>query len=191
MGSNGTLLDFIKKNSRNLAVPTIMLIIGLFFIIKPDGALDITVKVVGVLFVIVGVLLGCSLMAAVSTVSMVLAVALVLIGIICLAASGFVASLILKVIGLCVTVNSIMSIHDAYVVKEKSDNFLAYIINDIITLIVGIVLFFIPTTVASVVVIVLGVILAVLGISNIITVFKVYRDGGRYVDDGSDVVWEE
>ena len=55
----------------------------------------------------------------------------------------------------------------------------------------GIVLFFIPTTVASVVVIVLGVILAVLGISNIITVFKVYRDGGRYVDDGSDVVWEE
>ncbi|MBQ8950501.1 MAG: DUF308 domain-containing protein [Eubacterium sp.] len=191
MGSNGTLLDFIKKNSRNLAVPTIMLIIGLFFIIKPDGALDITVKVVGVLFVIVGVLLGCSLMAAVSTVSMVLAVALVLIGIICLAASGFVASLILKVIGLCVTVNSIMSIHDAYVVKGKSDNFLAYIINDIITLIVGIVLFFIPTTVASVVVIVLGVILAVLGISNIITVFKVYRDGGRYVDDGSDVVWEE
>ena len=191
MGSNGTLLDFIKKNSRNLAVPTIMLIIGLFFIIKPDGALDITVKVVGVLFVIVGVLLGCSLMAAVSTVSMVLAVALVLIGIICLAASGFVASLILKVIGLCVTVNSIMSIHDAYVVKGKSDNFLAYTINDIITLIVGIVLFFIPTTVASVVVIVLGVILAVLGISNIITVFKVYRDGGRYVDDGSDVVWEE
>ena len=191
MGSNGTLLDFIKKNSKNLAVPAIMLIIGLFFIIKPDGALDITVKVVGILFVIVGVLLGCSLMAAVSTVSMVLAVALVLIGIICLAASGFVASLILKVIGLCVTVNSIMSIHDAYVIKGKRDNFLAYIINDVITLIVGVVLFFIPTTVASVVVIVLGIILAVLGISNIITVFKVYRDGGRYVDDGSDVVWEE
>jgi uncharacterized membrane protein HdeD (DUF308 family) len=153
--------------------------------------LDITVKVVGILFVIVGILLGCSLMAAVSTASMVLAIALVLIGIICLAASGFVASLILKVIGLCVTVNSIMSIHDAYVIKGKSDNFLAYIINDVITLILGVVLFFIPTTVANAVVIVLGIILAVLGISNIITVFKVYKDGGRYVDDGSDVVWEE
>ena len=191
MGSNGTLTDFIKKNSKNLAVPAIMLIIGGFFIFKPDGALDITVKVVGILFVIVGILLGCSLMAAVSTASMVLAIALVLIGIICLAASGFVASLILKVIGLCVTVNSIMSIHDAYVIKGKSDNFLAYIINDVITLILGVVLFFIPTTVANVVVIVLGIILAVLGISNIITVFKVYKDGGRYVDDGSDVVWEE
>ena len=191
MGSNGTLTDFIKKNSKNLAVPAIMLIIGCFFIFKPDGALDITVKVVGILFVIVGLLLGCSLMAAVSTASMVLAIALVLIGIICLAASGFVASLILKVIGLCVTVNSIMSIHDAYVRKGKSDNFLAYIINDVITLILGVVLFFIPTTVANVVVIVLGIILAVLGISNIITVFKVYKDGGRYVDDGSDVVWEE
>lgn len=191
MGSNGTLTDFIKKNSKNLAVPAIMLIIGCFFIFKPDGALDITVKVVGILFVIVGILLGCSLMAAVSTASMVLAIALVLIGIICLAASGFVASLILKVIGLCVTVNSIMSIHDAYVIKGKSDNFLAYIINDVITLILGVVLFFIPTTVANVVVIVLGIILAVLGISNIITVFKVYKDGGRYVDDGSDVVWEE
>ena len=117
MGSNGTLTDFIKKNSKNLAVPAIMLIIGCFFIFKPDGALDITVKVVGILFVIVGILLGCSLMAAVSTASMVLAIALVLIGIICLAASGFVASLILKVIGLCVTVNSIMNIHDAYVIK--------------------------------------------------------------------------
>ena len=191
MGSNGTLSDFIKKNSKNLAVPAIMLIIGCFFIFKPDGALDITVKVVGILFVIVGILLGCSLMAAVSTASMVLAIALVLIGIICLAASGFVASLILKVIGLCVTVNSVMSIHDAYVIKGKSDNFLAYIINDVITLILGVVLFFIPTTVANVVVIVLGIILAVLGISNIITVFKVYKDGGRYVDDGSDVVWEE
>ena len=191
MGSNGTLSDFIKKNSKNLAVPAIMLIIGCFFIFKPDGALDITVKVVGILFVIVGILLGCSLMAAVSTASMVLAIALVLIGIICLAASGFVASLILKVIGLCVTVNSIMSIHDAYVIKGKSDNFLAYIINDVITLILGVVLFFIPTTVANAVVIVLGIILAVLGISNIITVFKVYKDGGRYVDDGSDVVWEE
>ncbi len=191
MGSNGTLTDFIKKNSKNLAVPAIMLIIGCFFIFKPDGALDITVKVVGILFVIVGILLGCSLMAAVSTASMVLAIALVLIGIICLAASGFVAGLILKVIGLCVTVNSIMSIHDAYVIKGKSDNFLAYIINDVITLILGVVLFFIPTTVANVVVIVLGIILAVLGISNIITVFKVYKDGGRYVDDGSDVVWEE
>ena len=191
MGSNGTLTDFIKKNSKNLAVPAIMLIIGCFFIFKPDGALDITVKVVGILFVIVGILLGCSLMAAVSTASMVLAIALVLIGIICLAASGFVASLILKVIGLCVTVNSVMSIHDAYVIKGKSDNFLAYIINDVITLILGVVLFFIPTTVANVVVIVLGIILAVLGISNIITVFKVYKDGGRYVDDGSDVVWEE
>ena len=191
MGSNGTLTDFIKKNSKNLAVPAIMLIIGCFFIFKPDGALDITVKVVGILFVIVGILLGCSLMAAVSTASMVLAIALVLIGIICLAASGFVASLILKVIGLCVTVNSVMSIHDAYVIKGKSDNFLAYIINDVITLILGVVLFFIPTTVANAVVIVLGIILAVLGISNIITVFKVYKDGGRYVDDGSDVVWEE
>ena len=191
MGSNGTLTDFIKKNSKNLAVPAIMLIIGCFFIFKPDGALDITVKVVGILFVIVGILLGCSLMAAVSTASMVLAIALVLIGIICLAASGFVAGLILKVIGLCVTVNSIMSIHDAYVIKGKSANFLAYIINDVITLILGVVLFFIPTTVANVVVIVLGIILAVLGISNIITVFKVYKDGGRYVDDGSDVVWEE
>ncbi|MEE3399049.1 MAG: DUF308 domain-containing protein, partial [Eubacterium sp.] len=74
--------------------------------------------------------------------------------------------------------------------KGRSDHFVQYIINDIITLVLGIVLVAIPLDIASTLVMIIGVIMIILGISNIITVIRVYRDG-RYIDDGSDVVWEE
>jgi uncharacterized membrane protein HdeD (DUF308 family) len=56
--------------------------------------------------------------------------------------------------------------------------------------VLGIVLVAIPLDIASTLVMIIGVIMIILGISNIITVIRVYRDG-RYIDDGSDVVWEE
>ena len=60
-----------------------------------------------------------------------------------------------------------------------------------LTLILGFVLLFFPLDAATTVVMILGIFMTVMGISNLITVFKVYRDGGRYIDDGSGVVWEE
>ena len=189
--NNNSFAAFIKKNGKGLVVPTILVIMGLFMIFHPTGWMDVIVRVLGILFVIAGVLLGCSLFAVLSPFTMALAIALVVIGIICLALPGQLSDLILKVVGICMIINSIVSIHDAYVIKGKSDNFIKYIIVDILTLVIGIVLFFVPSDVKGVVGIVIGIILAVIGISNMITVFRVYRDGGRYVDDGTDVVWEE
>ena len=83
-----------------------------------------------------------------------------------------------------------MRIHDAYVIRGKSDGFKMYMLNDVITLIIGLVLLFIPMDVASIIVIILGVFLLILGVTNLITAYKVYRDG-KFVDDGTDVVWEE
>ena len=54
----------------------------------------------------------------------------------------------------------------------------------------GIVLLIIPMTIAGAVVIVLGAFLFVIGISNVITCVRVYKDG-CFVDEGTDVVWEE
>ncbi len=189
--NNNAFIIFIKKNSKGLVVPAILIILGLFMIFHPNGWMALIVRVLGILFVLAGVLLGCSLIAAVSPYTMALAIALVVIGIICLALPNPLSELILNVIGICMIINSVVSIHDAYVIKGKSDNFIKYIIIDIITLIIGIVLFFVPSTVEGIVVVIIGIVLAVIGISNMITVFRVYRDGGRYINDGSDVVWEE
>ena len=115
---------------------------------------------------------------------------LVAFGIICIAFPGVIAAFIVKAIGVMVLINSAIRIHDAYMVKGRSDHFVQYIINDIITLVLGIVLVAIPLDIASTLVMIIGVIMIILGISNIITVIRVYRDG-RYIDDGSDVVWEE
>ena len=191
MGANGSFKNFMKKNSKNLIVPIILIVIGCFMIFHPTGWLSLIVKIVGILFVIAGVVLGCSTISRLGSPTMLIAIILVLIGIICLALSDKVMNLILTVIGLSMVINSVISIHDAYIIKGKSDHFLAYVINDIVTLVIGIVLIFIPSTAEGAFAIAIGVVLCVVGISNIITVFRIFHDGGRYVDDGTDVVWEE
>ncbi len=191
MGANGSFKDFLKKNSKNLVVPVILIVIGLFMIFHPVGWVNLIVKVVGILFVAAGVLLGCSTISRIGSPTMMLAIILVLLGIICLALSDRVADIILIVIGISMIFNAVISIHDAYVVKGKSDHFIEYIINDIVSLVIGIVLIFVPQGHEGAIAITIGIVLCVIGVSNIITVFRVFRDGGRYIDDGSDVVWEE
>ncbi|MBO6166637.1 MAG: DUF308 domain-containing protein [Eubacterium sp.] len=191
MGANGSFKDFLKKNSKTLVVPVILIVIGLFMIFHPIGWVKLIVKIVGILFVAAGVLLGCSTISKIGSPTMMLAIILVLLGIICLALSDRVADFILIVIGISMIVNAVISIHDAYIVKGKSDHFIEYIINDIVSLVIGIVLIFVPQGLEGAIAITIGVVLCVIGVSNVITVFRVFRDGGRYIDDGSDVVWEE
>lgn len=185
-----TLKNFFEKNASALAVPAILIVIGLFFVCYPDSAVSITVKVIGVAFVVVGVVLACTLLAAYSPFTLAISIITAVFGIVCIALPGVIASFVIKVLGLVVLVNSLLRLHDAYMIKGKSDHFIEFIINDIITLILGIVLVVMPLHAAKVFVIIIGVVMIILGISNLITVVRVYIDG-RYVDDGSDVVWEE
>jgi uncharacterized membrane protein HdeD (DUF308 family) len=185
-----TIKDFFEKNAVSLAIPLVMIIVGLFFILFPGSAISITVKVIGIVFVIIGAIMACTLIAAYSPITMSIAILLIVFGIICIAAPGFIASFIVKTIGIMILINAVLRIRDAYMIKGKSDSFIQYIINDVITLVLGIVLIAIPLNVAGTIVMIIGVFMIVLGLSNIITVIKIYRDG-RYVEDGSDVVWEE
>lgn len=185
-----SIKGFFEKNSRALIVPAVMIVLGLFFILFPQNAISLTVKVVGVVFVLIGAVLACTLIARFSRFTVAIAAALMLFGIVCIAASGVVASFIIKIIGCIVIVNSVMRIYDAYKIKGSSDHFIEYIVNDVATLVLGIVLLLIPMTIVGAAVIVLGAFLLVIGISNVITCARVYRDGS-FVDDGTDVVWEE
>ena len=187
---NKSIKDFFQKNSISLAIPLVMIVVGLFFIFCPGSAISLTVKVVGIVFVIVGAIMACTLIASYSPITMSIAIVLIVFGIICIALPGVIASFVVKAIGIMILINAILRIRDAYIIKGKSDKFVQYIINDAITLILGIVLIAIPLDLANALVITIGVLMLVLGISNIITVIKVYRDG-RFIDDGSDVVWEE
>jgi hypothetical protein len=47
-----------------------------------------------------------------------------------------------------------------------------------------------PFSAAKGVIRVLGIVILIFGITNLIEVINVYRNG-RFVDDGTDVVWEE
>lgn len=187
---NKNIIDFFKTQSSHLVVPLIMIVLGLFCILMPSSFIGVTVKLIGVLFVVAGVILACTLLATYSPFMMACAIVLVFMGILCLAIPKQIASLVIKMVGIVILVNAIMRIHDAYVIRGKSDGFKMYMLNDVITLIIGLVLLFIPMDVASIIVIILGVFLLILGVTNLITAYKVYRDG-KFVDDGTDVVWEE
>ncbi len=182
--------DFVSKNISSLAVPIAMIIIGLFFVLSPGSAIGITVKVIGVIFVSLGLILSGTLIVAYSKITLVISIILAVLGIVCIAASDSVAAFVIKVLGIIILVNSALRIHDAYEIKGISDRFIQYIINDLITLVLGIVLIVMPLGAAAVFVRIVGAIMIILGISNVITAIRIYKDG-QYVDDGTDVVWEE
>lgn len=183
--------SFFQRCGNSLAMPFIMVILGLFLIIWGDEAVDLVVRMMGVILLVAGVGLGCTLLAGISPVTMTFAVLLVVTGLICIITPKGVASYVMVVIGVFILVNSILRIRDAYKIKGQTDFFKQFIINDLITLVFGFVLIVFNRWLIVNAAIVLGIIVLILGITNLLTAMKVYHDGGRYVDDGSDVVWEE
>ena len=188
--NNKSIKDFMSKNLSSLAVPGAMIAIGLLFILFPGGAIGLTVRVIGIIFAVIGLIMSGTLIAAYSKVTLAISVVLIALGIICIAASTAVAAFVIKLLGIIILINAAFRLHDAYQIKGVSDKFKMYVINDIITLVLGIVLLVMPISAAKAFVIIVGIIMLALGISNVITVIRVYKDG-KYIDDGTDVVWEE
>lgn len=182
---------FFRKCGNSLAMPFIMVILGLFLIIWGDEAVDLVVRMMGVILLVVGVGIACTLLAGLSPVTMTFALLLVVTGLICIITPKGVASYVMVVIGVFILVNSILRIRDAYKIKGQTDFFKQFIINDLITLVFGFILIIFNRWLIVNAAMILGIIVLILGVTNLLTAMKVYHDGGRYVDDDSDVVWEE
>lgn len=185
-----SIKDFIEKRGASLAMPCILFLIGLFFIVYPGSAIDITVKLIGIIFIIVGAFVACTLIVSYSSLLLVLAIVLVGVGLSCIALSSSIATIILKIVGVLIVASGIMSLLDVYKIKNKTDKFVWYVIINVLTIILGAVIVFIPMNVATAIVRMLGIFMAVMGVINIFNKYTVYREG-RYINDGSDVVWEE
>ncbi len=182
---------FFQRCGNSLAMPFIMVILGLFLIIWGDEAVDLVVRMMGVILLVVGVGIACTLLAGLSPVTMTFALLLVVTGLICIITPKGVASYVMVVIGVFILVNSILRIRDAYKIKGQTDFFKQFIINDLITLVFGFILIIFNRWLIVNAAMILGIIVLILGVTNLLTAMKVYHDGGRYVDDDSDVVWEE
>ena len=186
-------INFVKFESKRYAIPFIMLVLGLLFILLQGNVLDVLVTVLGVVLMIGGVIMGLSLLSATSPLVVFGASALFILGLISVINPSWVATFFLKVIGLCVFLNSLIRIIMEHSLKGKTSKYSFYFITDIVTAAVGLLLFLFPTTwlqSVSFLFYVFGILLMVLGIFNIYTAYKVYKEG-RYVNDGTDVVWEE
>ncbi len=185
--------NFVKYESKRYAIPFLMLILGLLFILLNGNVLDVLVTVLGVCMLIGAVVLGISLLNQ-SSPGLILGVsALFIMGLISVINPNWVSNFFLKVVGLCIFLNSLIRLIVEHSLKGKSNRYMVYFITDIVSAVVGLLLFLFPKTwleSVSFLFYVIGFLLVILGIFNLYTAFKVYKEG-RYVNDGTDVVWEE
>lgn len=185
-----TWKSFIQKNGKSLAVPLLMIILGLIFAFARANALSVTVRIVGVVLILAGAYLGCTLISLFSPLVLTSAILIAVFGILCLAMPGPISNFLVRILGIIVLVNGLMRTGDAYAIKGKSDDFVKYMISDVVTAVIGLVMIFLPGEMSSAFSIILGVILIVAGVLQLITAFRVFRDG-KYVDGEGSVVWEE
>ena len=185
--------NFVKYESKSYTIPLIMFVLGLLFVLIQGNVLDVIVTILGVVLMIGGVVMGISLMSNFSPLTVFVASMLFIMGIICVANPGWVAGFFLKVVGLCILLNALIRIVTEHSLKGKSEKYNFYLMIDVVSLVIGLLLFLFPKAWldgVSWLFIVFGVILIILGLFNLYSAFKVYKEG-RYVNDGTDVVWEE
>jgi uncharacterized membrane protein HdeD (DUF308 family) len=185
--------NFVKYESKNYIIPLIMFILGLLFVLIQGNVLNVIVTILGVILMIGGVVMGISLMTTFSPLTVFVASVLFIMGVICVANPGWVAGFFLKVVGLCILLNSLIRLVTEHSLKGKSEKYNFYLLVDVVSLVIGLLLFLFPKAwldAAAWLFYVFGVILMILGVFNLYSAFKVYKEG-RYVNDGSDVVWEE
>ncbi|MBR3538930.1 MAG: DUF308 domain-containing protein, partial [Eubacterium sp.] len=175
-----SLKNFFKTETKSLAVPLLMVVIGALFIILRDGILSALVTIVGVLLIVGGVIIGFSLFSNLDPFAIIGAALLVMFGIICVTNAFGVSNFVLTVLGVCILVNSLVRIFVERSMKGSA-GFKGYMINDILTAILGVILIMVPRDAAAAVFLVLGIFMVILGISNIIAAYSYYKNG-RFVN---------
>ena len=187
---NKTFKDFVQRSGSALVMPIIMIVLGLFLIIWADKAVDMAVRIIGVVVLVVAAGMACTLVSNMNHATLAFSIVLGCVGLICIITPGFVSAYVLIIIGFFILVNAIVRIIDAYKIKGNSDNFVQYIVNDLITLGVGFLVIIFNRFIIDSLARVSGIIILVLGITNLITAIGVYND--RIItDDGVEVMLED
>ena len=183
------LKNFFQREMKSLIVPIMMLVLGILFMCFKAGIISALVIILGVLLILGGVALAFTLLSKMNYFTIFGAAMLVLFGILCVTDSFGVSKFVIRIIGLCILLNALVRIFAERTVKGKG-SFKAYMTVDGVTAALGLVLLIFPLSSVDAIFIVIGIFMLILGITNIISSYSFYKNG-RYVSDGSDVVWEE
>ncbi len=180
---------FINEEFRNLILPLIMLVLGVFFIVNPGAVIKIAVWIIGIGLLVAGIVFAIlAYKEGGGIFKIILSVVCIVTGIISVLVPTAVAYFVVKMFGIMILVNAI--IHIIEVKRLRGENkILPYIVTDIVTMIIGAVLVFTPFTVPTIMLIIIGVFMVIVSILDMINAYVVFRNG-KYVNDGN-VVWEE
>ena len=123
MQKEKNIMNFVKFESKRYVIPFIMLILGILFILLQGNVLDVLVTVLGVILMIGAVVLGLSLLSTMSPLVIFGASTLFILGLISVVNPGWVSNFFLKVVGLCIFLNSLVRIIVEHSLKGKSDKY--------------------------------------------------------------------
>ncbi|MCR5147883.1 MAG: DUF308 domain-containing protein [Eubacterium sp.] len=178
---------FLTEDSKSLVVPVLMMILGIIFIINPGAILATVVRVVGVLLIIGGIVTVITKLDKVTPNVVVVAALFAIVGIVFLVFAGSVASGFIKLFGIIILVNSCLKLWEAYKLQKKTggQGWKIFMCVDGVTALFGIILLFVPYSIAFVI----GIILVIIGIVNIANAYLVFSNG--YVVYGTDVIMKK
>ena len=178
---------FVTEDSKSLVVPVLMIILGIIFIINPGAILATVVRVVGILLIIAGIITVISKFDNLTPNVIVIAALFAIVGILFLIFAGSVASGFIKVFGIIILVNSCIKLWEAYKLQKKTggSGWKVFMCIDGVTALFGIILLFVPYSIAFAI----GIILVVIGVINIGNAYLVFSNG--YVVYGTDVVMKK
>ena len=121
-------INFVKYETKNTTIPFVMLILGVLFILLKGDVLSVLVTILGVLLMIAGVVLGFSLMSRFSPLTVFIASTLFIFGLISVINPRWVAGFFLKVVGLCILLNSLIRLVTEHSLKGKSEKYNFYLL---------------------------------------------------------------
>lgn len=156
---------------RNILWDILMIVIGVVLIMFPGTAMDVSIKVIGVLLVAgaTGVILGIKGQGAYQIYTMSGAVVSIVAGVVCLLQPGIIKSILPLVMGIVILATGILNIVNAFAAKRAgASKWLISLLLAIVTVIMGIVILLNLNGTADLLVSIIGFIFVYNGVSMLI-----------------------
>ena len=175
------ILEYARKCERNMLISTVvMLVLGMVLSFEPDNSIKVLTGLIAGLFIVIGIVqlidyLRQGKMERMTSISLVLGVILIGVGIFLFVNINSLAKFITLLIGLSIMIKGLFKLQYALNIKSVSDKWLYNLIVAFFNLVLGVVLLFNPWDSAVLFLRIVGIILAVASVLEFLETLMVMK----------------
>lgn len=162
--------------SNKLFTGILFLLIGIALIVMPDTAINVALKVIGVLILIACVFRIIDFFKGekgfASVLGLLFTLVLIVLGVICIITPGWLLNILYIVFGVLLILEGLSSLINSFAVLRKNGFvWIPFAIIAILVIILGVVIILNPSFITKWVYLIIGIVLAISGLVDIITFF--------------------